>query len=400
MAARAPELAVVSHGLPEAGGRSEAGYPIILDELVAPLPQDLLVYVGIGRDGPSEADVVRLPWFRRPSRRSESAVAAVSTLASATLGARWLAARYPRVRRILALVDPTLPIAVRWAELAGAELWLYAIDLHAESFWNAPEPFTSRLARWKRRACARADRAFALSPGLAVWLEAQGVRCPIELLPPLIRVGAPVPLRASRPVKFVYVGAVYRANARPLGWLEKAAAAAGGAAELTLLTTQTPESLAGQIDLSRWRLSRGSREEVVAAVQESTWPVIALDPDPRADWRLPFCWPTKLREYLAVGRPVFCIAGRDYDIARLARESGWGLVATDERETVDAMARALSEGSEALTRRAAAAHAFARERMDNATIGEAFRARMLAPASSASRTAANANAGPMAGNER
>jgi hypothetical protein len=84
-------------------------------------------------------------------------------------------------------------------------------------------------------------------------------------------------------------------------------------------------------------------------------------------------WPTKLREYLSVGRPVLCIARPEYAVAKMAAANGWGVVAHSEAETRAAVARIVAEPAATLAERARAAHRFALDNIDDATIGAALR---------------------------
>ena len=90
-------------------------------------------------------------------------------------------------------------------------------------------------------------------------------------------------------------------------------------------------------------------------------------------------WPTKLREYLSVGRPVLCVSRPGYAVAKLIGENAWGLVANGEAETRAAVAHILAEPRAETERRAAAAHRFASEQIDDAKVGEAVRRGLLAP---------------------
>ena len=117
---------------------------------------------------------------------------------------------------------------------------------------------------------------------------------------------------------------------------------------------------------------------MVDEVAKATWAIVSLEPHSPDQDALTVAWPTKLREYLAVGRPVLCIANESSAAAEITRAGGWGIVASTPEQTRQALQTAVSGSHEALVRSAAAAHAFALERLDNKTVGARWRARALA----------------------
>ncbi len=371
-------LGLVSHGLPPGSD----GFSIMLQELLGAVPQERLALVGLGGEPWGERARVRLPVLRRPSRLSESTVAALSLMAGRTVAGPILRRLFPNVRRIIATLDPTLGVASQWASATGADLWLYAIDLHATSFWGGGSVFQTTLAAWRREAFARASRIFAISPKMADWLRADGAKGEIEVLPPLIELGAaePVPLPPGRP-SFLFCGWVYTAHGRALSWVERAVAEVAPETELRLLTLMSrPELARVGLDLRRWTVASATAEEVAREVARSTCSIVALDPevsDPIARASLQVAFPTKLREYLSVGRPVLCVAPPDYGIAQMATEGGWGIVATDEASTREAVRRICQSSPEQLSALSRAAYEFARTHLDNRVVGARFREQAL-----------------------
>jgi hypothetical protein len=206
---------------------------------------------------------------------------------------------------------------------------------------------------------------------MAEWMAAHGARASVEVLPPLFDVPETPGPPPSGPPELLYCGWVYSANAAPLKWIERAAPGAS----LRLLTGSTPADLVRLgLDARRWQIDHAANAaDVARAVRRATWCVIALDPCAPNREALKVAWPTKLREYLAFGRPVLCIAAADYAAAELAAGEGWGIVAVDEASTRAAVQRALTETADALAARSARAHAFARAAFDNGTIGARFR---------------------------
>jgi hypothetical protein len=371
--ASTPTLALVSHSIPPGND----GFTIMLSELLAGVPEESLALVGIGSRQWGRRARLALPVPRIPRRQSESAAMALSLMASRQLAGLVLPRRFPRVRRIIATLDPTLGVATRWARAVGAELWVYAIDLHANTFWGAGSIFEDTLTRWRREALAQAARTFAISGKMADWLRRDGASGEIEILPPLIEVepSAP-PLPAGRRA-LLFCGWVYSAQGRVLSWIERAVADLAPEWELRLVTPMSAASLAERgLDPARWTIVAATGPEVAREVARSSCTIVALDPevsDPFARASLQVAWPTKLREYLSVGRPVLCIASADYAVAELARQGAWGLLAANEESTRQAIRTLAASPPSQLEAWAAAAHRFALEQMDNRTIGRRFR---------------------------
>jgi hypothetical protein len=283
----------------------------------------------------------------------------------------------PNVRRIFATMDPTLGFAASWARGVDAELWVYAIDLHMPAYWGAGAFLRPRLMAWREEAFRRATRVFALSEGMAEWLRSIGVDREIEILPPLFPVGEPAPLPPG-PITFLMSGAIYSNNAAPLRWLERALADLQPEARPRLITSSRPQELrAAGLDLTRWSIGTVSPGEVSAEVARATWCFIGMDSG-RSEDAYRVAWPTKLREYLSVGRPVLCISRPGYAVAKLVGGSTWGVLAEGEAGTRVAVARILKEPRAETERRALAAHRFAREQIDDAKVGAAIRRSLLA----------------------
>ncbi|MEA2697115.1 MAG: hypothetical protein QOI66_1386 [Myxococcales bacterium] len=370
-------VALVAHNLPP--GRD--GYSIMLRELFGEVPEDKLAMVGIG-GGPWGSRVrLPLPVPRQPSRRSESAVMAAVMAATRYLGPSVLRRLFPNVRRIVATLDPTMIIAERWARATGADLWVYGIDLHASAFWGAGPFLQKTLARWRRQTLGRASRCFGLSPRMNEWMRADGAPAEVELLPPLINIDAagPVPLPTGRR-SLLFVGWLYTAQGQALAWLQKAVTEIAPDIELRLLTHMAPADVAAMgLDPARWTIKSVPPEQVLQEVASSTCMIAALDPVAQNRAPLQVIWPTKLREYLSVGRPVLVIAPPDYGIVDIATQGGWGLVAHDEASTRAAVETLARSSNEDLRGRSEAAFQFALRYMNNRTAGAAFRRDVLAP---------------------
>ncbi|HXI60322.1 MAG TPA: hypothetical protein VNO55_29860, partial [Polyangia bacterium] len=322
-----------------------------------------------------------LPVPRQPSRRSESSVMAAVMAATRYLGPSVLRRLFPNVRRIVATLDPTMIIAERWARATGADLWVYGIDLHASAFWGAGPFLQKTLARWRRETLGRASRCFGLSPRMNEWMRADGAPAEVELLPPLINIDAagPVPLPTGRR-SLLFVGWLYTAQGQALAWLQKAVTEIAPDIELRLLTHMAPADVAAMgLDPARWSIKSVPPEQVLQEVASSTCMIAALDPVAQNRAPLQVIWPTKLREYLSVGRPVLVIAPPDYGIVDIATQGGWGLVAHDEASTRAAVETLARSSNEDLRGRSEAAFQFALRYMNNRTVGAAFRRDVLAP---------------------
>lgn len=362
-----PEIALVSNALPPGG----SGYQHILEQLLGAVPEETLATCGIGA---AWGRRTRIPF---PGRRSapgvaESLVATGATVLAEGLAPAVLRRLFPRIRRVFATMDPTLGFATSWARGAGLELWVYAIDLHVSAYWRSGQLFQGRLAAWCKEAFRYATRVFALSTEMAGWLRSIGVNRAIEILPPLFPVGEAKPLPAGPPT-FLMSGVVYSVNAGPLRWLEHAVRDLAPQARLRLITPSSDDEIrAAGLDLGRWSRAKVTSRQVVDEVAGATWCVIGVDSGRSTDGER-VAWPTKLREYLSVGRPVLCISRPEYAISKMAAANAWGLVAHGEEETRAAVARIVSEPTASLEGRARAAHRFARENIDDGTIGAAFR---------------------------
>jgi hypothetical protein len=249
---------------------------------------------------------------------------------------------------------------------------VYAIDLHISAYWRSGDLFKRRLTAWRDEAFRQATRVFALSTEMAGWLRSIGVDRDIEILPPLFPVGAAVPLPAGPPT-FLMSGVVYSVNAAPLRWLEHAVRDLAPQARLRLITPSSDEEIrAAGLNLERWSRAKVSSRQVVEEVAGATWCVIGVDSGASTDGER-VAWPTKLREYLSVGRPVLCISRPEYAISKMSAANAWGVVAHGEAETRAAIARIAAEPTASLEARAGAAHRFALDNIDDATIGAAFR---------------------------
>jgi len=322
-----------------------------------------------------------LPVPRPPARRSESSLMAAVMAATRALAPAVLRRLFPNVRRIVTTLDPTMIVAERWASATGADLWVYGIDLHASAFWGAGPFLRETLARWRRRVYSRASRVFGLSPRMNEWLRADGAPGEVELLPPLTNVdgAGPAPLPTGRR-SLLFVGWLYSAHGQALAWVERAVAELAPGIELRLLSQMTPAAVAAVgLDPARWSLRAVPPAGVPAEVAAATGVIVALDPAARDRAPLQVAWPSKLREYLSVGRPVLCIAPPDYGVVDLARESGWGLVAHDEASTRAAVAAFAGSSDADLQVRSQAAFRFALRHMNNRSTGAAFRRALLGP---------------------
>jgi hypothetical protein len=370
-------VALVAHNLPP--GRD--GYTIMLRELFGDLPEDRLAMVGIGGSPWGSRARVPLPVPRQPARKSESMLMAMVMAATRTLGPSVLKRLFPNVRRIVTTLDPTMIVAERWAAATGADLWVYGIDLHASTFWGAGTFMQRTLDRWRRQTLGRASRCFGLSPRMNQWMRNDGAPGTMELLPPLINIDAsgPVPLPPGRR-SLLFVGWLYQAQGKSLAWLEKAVAEIAPEIELRLLTHMKPDAVAAAgLDPARWSIKSVPPEQVMDEVAAATGVIAALDTRATDRWPLQVIWPTKLREYLSVGRPVLVVAPPDYGIAEIATEGGWGLVAHDEASTRAAVQRLARSSNDDLRGLCEAAFRFAVKYMNNRTTGAAFRAAVMAP---------------------
>jgi hypothetical protein len=334
---------------------------------------DEVVLAGIGTATWGARDDHRMPFMRMPARSWESIACAIG-LALAGKAVTAAPRVLPRVRTVLATLDPTIGFAASWAEACGAELWVYGIDLHCSSFWGAGTRLQGLLEQWRTRAFAQASRGFALSDRLAAWMRGRGFRGPISLLPPLVEVDEAAPSAPRSGSPLLFAGWVYSANARPLKWVEQAHAGVRPNERIRLLTHTDRRTLTSLgLDLARWAIQSVPAERVRQELYSCSWGIAALDPQFTPREKLSVAWPSKLRDYLAAARPVICIAGDDYALADLAKGSEWAVVARDEESTHNAVRAALLETQAKVEARSTKAHAFAKRTMNSNTVGKAFR---------------------------
>jgi hypothetical protein len=189
----------------------------------------------------------------------------------------------------------------------------------------------------------------------------------------------PVPIPEGQR-SLLFVGWLYQAQGKALAWLQRAVAEITPDIELRLLTHMKPADVAAMgLDPARWSIKSVPPEQVMAEVASATCVIAALDPEALNRAPLQVVWPTKLREYLSVGRPVLCIAPPDYGIVDIAIQGGWGLVANDEASTRAAVERLARSSNADLRAWSQAAFAFAVKYMNNRTTGAEFRRAVLAP---------------------
>jgi hypothetical protein len=362
-----PDIALVSHGVPP----GMTGYHFMLEQLLGAIPEQRLATVGMGGPWGARPHVPFPAGRTAPGRRTAHAIATAVAIAE-RLAPHVYPRMLPNVRKIFATLDPTLGVATAWAKATGAELWVYAIDLHADGYWNVGSFRQRRLLAWRDEAFRMAHRVLAISEPMAEWMRARGVRTKIDIVPPLYPVAEPAPYPQG-PTTFLMCGAVYSINAGPLRWLEKAVTELAPEAQLRLVTTSPDSEIqrAG-LDLARWTKATVAPKDVPAEVVRATWGIMGCDSGKPVDSEI-VVWPTKLREFFALGRPLLCIARPENAIARQAVNSRWGLFAFGEEQTRQAVQRIVSESRAELEDRCRAAHAFARERMNDGTIGASIR---------------------------
>jgi len=362
-----PDIALVSHGVPP----GMTGYHFMLEQLLGAIPEQRLATVGLGGPWGARPHVPFPAGRSMPRRRTASAIAAAVAIAE-RLAPHVYPRMLPNVRKIFATLDPTLGVATAWAKASGAELWLYGIDLHADGYWNVGGFLRTRLLRWRDEALRTAHRVLAISEPMAEWMQARGAQAKIDIVPPLYPVGDPAPYPQG-PMTFLMSGAVYSINAAPLRWLEKAVTELAPQIKLRLVTTSPDSEIqrAG-LNLAHWTKTSVAPKDVPAEVVGATWGVMGCDPGKTVDAQT-VIWPTKLRELFSLGRPLLCIARPENAIARQAVNSRWGVFAFGEEQTRQAVQRIVAESRAQLEERCRAAHAFALERMNDATIGAAIR---------------------------
>jgi hypothetical protein len=352
-------VAVVSTVLPP----ERFGWPLMIEKLLGPIPAAELLCVAPAAH----------PWGQRPAAfLATREIAGLGSAAAmwwldrmteleATRAARRLARRAPGVRRVLATFDRYLLLGARLARALGAELWLYAIDDHTRD----------HPAAWRGEALARASRIYAISREMGERLVREhGVRAFHEL-PPLADVPPdPAPLPPDAPRRLVFLGNLEAYHERPFGWLARAADEVS--VELTLVTSATRWERLAWRPPPPWRVVERPSRPVEDFVREAHAGVVLLTLDPEWGDSMTVAFPSKMREYLALGRPVVAVAPPASCTTRVLREHALGWAASSEVELREAVRQLDGMSPGDLAAHGARGHAFARAHLDAASVGRAW----------------------------
>jgi glycosyltransferase involved in cell wall biosynthesis len=211
------------------------------------------------------------------------------------------------------------------ARLFGVPLFAYMHDLCYETlisqnrwrrmFWRLADEWVLSRAWCVIVPTAELAEHYRRRGLLRTWVLPHCVPADVESTP------SPEP---SDKLRLVYAGAVYEAHA-------DAVAALHGAIEthedvevtwLTRTTSLVP-GLKGQ-----WV----ARRQAMARIVEADAAIVALGWDTPYPEEIAGCFPSKIVDYLAVGRPILAIVPRGCFVDRLIRESGCGVVVNSRRE--------------------------------------------------------------------
>ncbi len=352
-------FALVTSGPPHA----PLGWPLVLEHLLGPVPEHELLVVGPEHrtwDGRPRVDLYSADIFHNGGPRLRRLLNP-ATQVEAWRTSLLLRTKGLRLRRVLATLDRMLPLAQRLAEDTGADLWIYAIDDHA-----------SMLPRhmWKP-AFQRASRVFALSAMLARHVEENYQRNRVEVLPPLTVMPTPVPIPSHAALKLLFLGSVQGYHREVLQWMA-AWATNKPNVELHLVTPRRDWEAFGWTIPASWKVSCPPTQALGGHIADATVACVFLDTTPSNAAQMTVAFPTKLRDYLAHGRPVLALApsGSTTSEVILAQKLGW--VAQDQNSLVtalDALAVCPMEELAAIGRRS---HAYARAYLDLDVQGRAW----------------------------
>ncbi|MCP4592613.1 MAG: glycosyltransferase family 4 protein [bacterium] len=232
--------------------------------------------------------------------------------------------RLRRTRRldcVLAVYPHRFSLLVGWwiARRTGLPLVAYMHDLFAETYQSGS--WIKRVFwRWiDRRVLDDAAQVVVPTPEFADHYRGRGVQL-CMVVPHCISAdvpAAPSPM-SSRTLRLVYTGSLYDAHEDSIRALLGATDRIENL-ELSLLTPPHP-MLEGRP--ARW----GSRADALSAVQQADVGVVVLGHDTPYPDEVRGCFPSKIVDYLAVGRPILAVVPPGCFVDRFVRASGAGVV--------------------------------------------------------------------------
>ena len=289
-------------------------------------------------------DTETVRWPLRDDRpvRLWTWLAGVRTVLAMVARASRMQAEAP-VRRVIAVYPHGYgliagALVARWL---GVPLVAYMHDLCYETLITQ-----SRARKWfwrwvDERILRQAALIVVPTPRFAAHYQSRGLQR-TWVLPHCVPAGlepAPALQRSpGEPLRLLYAGHVYEAHADAVGALVRATRDRPDV-ELEFLS-QPHSVLRGQ--RTRWL----DRPEAVAAVRSADVAVVALGFDTPYPVEIAGCFPSKLVDYFALGKPVLAVVPPGCFVESLVRESGCGVAVTSlEPAAIAAAVQRLQEDS-------------------------------------------------------
>jgi hypothetical protein len=235
----------------------------------------------------------------------------------------WRRQRSWPAERLLAVFPHRYGLLAGWllSRVCGVPLVAYMHDLFAETLITK-----SRLKRAFWRALdARVIRdAASLLVPTAEFAEHYRRRSArrVFVLPHVCpQVEPPRPAGAGHPLKLLYAGSAYQAHLDALEAFDRAVAEMPNV-EVTYLTR--PNRVLGP-----QRVQWLPRTEASAAMRDADVLVVLLGKDTPWPEEVQGCFPSKIANYLALGRPILAVVPPNSFVDRFIRETGCGISTTD-----------------------------------------------------------------------
>jgi glycosyltransferase involved in cell wall biosynthesis len=224
-------------------------------------------------------------------------------------------------QHILAVYPHRFSILAGWllARITGLPLHAYMHDLCQETLITR-----SRLKRrfWQaldRRVVRHAASIIVPTQDFAQHYQRRGARR-VMVLPHVCTAAPESPLPPpSNKLRVLYAGSVYQAHLDALAAFDRVARTRGDV-EVTYLTNANAV-------LSADRVAWVTRAETQAYVQTADVFLVLLGEQTPYPDEIRGCFPSKIVEALALGRPILAVVPQDSFVARFVRESGCGVVA-------------------------------------------------------------------------
>ena len=271
-----------------------------------------------------ELPTCEVPWPRKDDCeiRYWTWLASIVTTARMLLAAQRLHREWP-IRRVLAVYPHRYGLLAGWlaARVLGVPFAAWMHDLFAETSITSSYIKRTFWSRIDRAALGSAQLVIVPTLQFAEHYARRGVRR-TWVLPHCRPAGVPeseAPLANGR-LRLLYAGSVYQAHEDAVVALAKAVE---GLPDVKL-SFLTHRNRALPDDQVRW----GTRAQAFEWMRKSDVLVVALGFDTPYPLEIHGCFPSKLADYLAVGRPILAVVPPDCFVDQLVRESGCGVVAT------------------------------------------------------------------------